>query len=353
LFRLNYVRLTWRSVRDIVERNTGFRRREMLDRFQTIWVHEAHGCRLVADFQIHEGQGKRVETDEFAPRASDIRLRKVPAARLPSPKRGQWLVKNAGGMSVATGDYGTLIQSYCGSNALIPRESTQGEDAAILISRGKSISTTRFNHTILHAFIPQILALQGEIVLHTTSVVIDGSCYLFAGDSGMGKSTLAAGFASRGHTIYSEDIARIDFDANGRPQAFPSYPGVRLRGNSFLLPAGQRTNEVGRFGLPKFRVSVATSITSKPAMPVKAIFFLRHGHTVGPRTKILTPMQAIKPYLKASFLLAFPKASRSRVAFGQAVKLAGAIPAYELRYLRSAAHFFRLLDSLIDFIETT
>jgi hypothetical protein len=279
-------------------------------------------------------------------------LKKVPAARLPVAKRGRWIVKNAGGMSVALGEYGTLLQSYCGSNALIPPVVNALSGETIQVSRGKSISTSRFNHTILHAFIPQIMALRGEVVLHTTSVVIDGRCYLFAGDSGMGKSTLAAGFASRGHTIYSEDIARIEFDAAQRPQAFPSYPGVRLRGNSFLLPAEKRTNEMGRYGLPKFRVNVESAIAHEPPAPVEAIFFLRRGTTVRPKITRLTPMQAIKPYLKASFLLAFPKATRGRIAFGQAVKLAGAIPAFELRYVRSGKHFSGLLDDLSAFTDS-
>lgn len=322
----------------------------MLEQKNKIWVHQAHGCRIVADFEIREGHGSLAQHGTFRVLPGDITLRKVPAARFPSPKRGQWIVKNAGGMSVAAGEYGTLLQSYCGSNALIPPKADSTDDQTILVSRGKSISTTRFNHTILHAFIPQLMALRNEVVLHTTSVVIDGDCYLFAGDSGMGKSTLAAGFANEGHTIYSEDIARIDFDSGGRPQAYPSYPGVRLRGNSFLLPDDRRTNAQGRFGLPKFRVNIATSIASEPARPVRAIFFLRRGTTVGPRITRLTPMQAIKPYLKASFLLAFPKASRGRVAFTQAVKLASAIPAFELRYARSAKHFSALLSELTSYV---
>ncbi len=313
-------------------------------------MHHAHGCRILADFEIQEGHGKPEPASSVAAKVGDLRLRKVPAARLPSPKRGQWIVKNAGGMSVAAGEYGTLLKSYCGSNALIPPRANAREDQTILVSRGKSISTSRFNHTILHAFIPQIMALRNDVVLHTTSVVIDGQCYLFAGDSGMGKSTLAAGFANQGHTIYSEDIAKIEFDSAGRPCAYPSYPGVRLRGNSFLLPDDRRTNAQGRFGLPKFRVNVATSIAAEPARPVRAIFFLRRGTTVGPRISRLSPMQAIKPYLKASFLLAFPKSTRGRVAFAQAVKLASAIPAFELRYARSAKHFPNLLAELNDYV---
>lgn len=310
-------------------------------------MHHAHGCRIIADFEIEEGHGKLATARARAPKPGDITLRKVPAAKLPIPKRGQWIVKNAGGMSVAAGDYGTLLQSYCGSNALIPPPGTSSPDQVIQISRGKSISTSRFNHTILHAFIPQLMALRNDVVLHTTSVVIDGQCYLFAGDSGMGKSTLAAGFANEGYTIYSEDIARIEFDPAGQPCAHPSYPGVRLRGNSFLLPDDRRTNAQGRFGLPKFRVNVSTSTVSQPARPVRAIFFLRRGTTVGPRISRLTPMQAIRPILKSSFLQSLPKETRSRESFTRAIAIAKSIPSYELRYKRSSAHFRNFVAQLL------
>ncbi len=320
----------------------------MSDRDKTIWVHHAHGLRIVADFQISEGQAVRCDGEVHRSRAGDVVLRKVSAKRLPIPTRGEWNVRNSGGISVALGHYGTLLHSYCGSAALIPPDVVDVENAEILVSRGKSISTTRFNHTILHAFIPQILALRDEVVLHSTSVIIDGRCYLFAGDSGMGKSTLAAGFARLGHTIFSEDIARLEFAHQRRPVAFPSYPGVRLRGNSFLLPADLRTNEVGRFGLPKFRVNAETSIAQELPTPVHAIFFLRLGTTLRPKIVRLSPMQAIKPYLKASFLLAFPKATRARIAFAQTVKLASAIPAFSLSYKRSAPHFGELLETLVE-----
>ncbi len=315
------------------------------------WVHHVHGFRILADFHIYEAHGVPCEVESLVQSDADILFRKVRAADLPSPTRGQWITKNSCGISVASGEYGTLVRSYCGSNVLIPAANLTKDAQPILISRGRAISTTRFNHTILHAFVPQIMALRGEFVLHTTSVVIDGHCFLFAGDSGMGKSTLAGGFARLGYTIYSEDIAKIDFNSRALPHAYPSYPGVRLRGNSFLLPEDKRTNAQGRFGLPKFRVNIATSVSSEPALPVKAIFFLRRGRTVGPRFHRITPMQAIKLYLKSSFLQAFPNKTRSRIAFAQSIKFASSIPAFELSYLRSAEHFSPLLDALVKYAQ--
>ncbi len=239
------------------------------------------------------------------------------------------------------------MRSYCGSCAWVPDEpSRQGSPLRLDVSRAPSISTARFNHTLLHSFIPEVLSLKGDLILHATCVVIDGRAFLFAGDSTLGKSTLAAGFALQGLDVFSDDIVRIEIAPDGTPMAHRGYPGVRLRGNSFLLPPAQQSRRVGRYGLPKHRIyPQAQTLQASPA-PVAGVFFLARGRTVAPVVERLSPMQSMQPFLRASFLQALPKATRSREAFGRAASLAAAIPAYRLSYRRSAAHFDALLASL-------
>ena len=50
----------------------------------------------------------------------------------------------------------------------------------------------------------------------------------FAGLAGIGKSTLAAYFQSRGYEVLSDDVCVIDFDAVGRPLAWPGLPRLKL-----------------------------------------------------------------------------------------------------------------------------
>jgi hypothetical protein len=256
-------------------------------------------------------------------------------------------VREAGGVSIALGAYGTFIQSYCGSCALAPPRAA-GAPQTFLISRGRSIGTSRFNHTILHAFLPNFLALDGHIMMHSTCVVINGNAFLFAGDSGMGKSTLAAGFGARGFPLLSEDVVRITFSEDGSAHAYPSYPGARLRSNSFLLPKDKRSNTTARFGLPKHRVQLGVTVDADAYMPVGGAYFLRSGTTLSPKVTRLGAINAIKPVLRSSFVAALPKTIRSREVFSRAVKLVRAIPTFELRYRRSAAHFEPLLDSLVE-----
>ena len=263
-------------------------------------------------------------------------------------------MRERGGSAIARTPRGVLLESYCGSRAWIANEEGHADRCApLIVARAPSISTDRFNHTLLHAFVPQWLVLMGETILHTTCVVVDGRAFLFAGDSTMGKSTLAAGFALQGLDVFSDDIVRIEIAPDGTPQAHRGYPGVRLRGNSFLLPPAQRSRRVGRYGLPKHRIYPDAQMPQASPAPVAGVFFLARGRTVAPIVERLSPMQSMEPFLRASFLQALPKATRSREAFGRAASLAAAIPAFRLSYRRSAQHFDPLMASLMSMMQET
>lgn len=309
--------------------------------------YPAHGYHLASGYELAELTQPGGWPEGADDPASTIEVGRIIRRRLPVPTRTQWLVRQSGGLSIAQGPWGMLMVSYCGSAAWVPAsDGGRVGQCELFVARGPAISTARFNHTLLHSFIPQVLSLRGDLILHATCAVIDGRAFLFAGDSTMGKSTLAAGFALHGLDVFSDDIVRIEMAPDGTPLAHRGYPGVRLRGNSFLLPPAQRSRRVGRYGLPKHRIYPQAQMLQASPAPVAGIFFLARGRTVAPVVQRLSPMQSMQPFLRASFLQALPKATRSREAFGRAASLAAAIPAFRLSYRRSAGHFDALLASL-------
>jgi hypothetical protein len=64
--------------------------------------------------------------------------------------------------------------------------------------------------------------------LHASCVRIGGGAIAFAGHTGVGKSTMAAAIARRGHGLIADDVCAIDFASSGAPQVRPSFPRVRL-----------------------------------------------------------------------------------------------------------------------------
>lgn len=72
-----------------------------------------------------------------------------------------------------------------------------------------------------------LLRQRGLLVLHASSIAIQGSSIAFLGGSGWGKSTLAEAFYRRGHGIVSDDVMAVQIGTN-HPHVLPSYPHIKL-----------------------------------------------------------------------------------------------------------------------------
>ncbi|HZU80608.1 MAG TPA: hypothetical protein VE991_11880 [Acidimicrobiales bacterium] len=71
------------------------------------------------------------------------------------------------------------------------------------------------------------LALLGEAALHAAAVEVDGTAILFVGDSGQGKSTLAALACASDYRLVADDLVRVG--AGTPPQWIGGTHELRLR----------------------------------------------------------------------------------------------------------------------------
>ena len=65
------------------------------------------------------------------------------------------------------------------------------------------------------------------LVLHAGALEVKGCSVLFTGDSGIGKSTLAAGFHKRGYPFLADDVCAVGM-INGHPAVIPGFPRLKL-----------------------------------------------------------------------------------------------------------------------------
>ncbi len=72
-----------------------------------------------------------------------------------------------------------------------------------------------------------VLQRRGNLVLHGSAVVIEGSAVAFLGPKGMGKSTTAAALHRSGHPMLTDDILSIDTSCIPKT-AFPGAPVIKL-----------------------------------------------------------------------------------------------------------------------------
>lgn len=82
-----------------------------------------------------------------------------------------------------------------------------------------------------------LMMLRRTLPLHGSAVVIDGRAYAFLGDSGVGKSTLAAALVHRGYTFLSDDVIAATLGQRVTDDAVAAQPGHRDRLPPLVMPA--------------------------------------------------------------------------------------------------------------------
>ena len=120
-----------------------------------------------------------------------------------------------------------------------------------------------------------ILAHQrGLLPLHANAVVAEGGAHAFAGHSGVGKSTLAAHFASEGYQVLCDDVCVVSFDSSGVPLAWPGLPRLKLWGDA-AQAFGHDSASLDRAieGLDKYHVPLRSIGTAQP-VPLRRLYLL-------------------------------------------------------------------------------
>lgn len=167
---------------------------------------------------------------------------------------------------------------------------------------GTSSNTIR--HLYLNQVLPLALSRQGKLVFHGSAVQTPFGVTAFLGESGRGKSTLAASFASSGCRFLTDDCLLLEkLDRGFCVQ--PSHPSIRLWDDSRealvhasapLAPPVQHTS--------KARIlSDDVLAFCDVAQPLRNIYFLGDGCASEVSITPMSPSEALIGLVNHSFLL--------------------------------------------------
>ncbi|ASR49999.1 serine kinase [Paenibacillus kribbensis] len=107
-----------------------------------------------------------------------------------------------------------------------------------------------------------VLLMQRRILpIHGSAVVIGGKAYAFMGESGTGKSTLAAAFRQAGYQMVSDDVIAVKATTSV-PVVYPAYPQQKLGLDSLLQLEALQGNKY--LHSPKHRLVLTDG---HPALP--------------------------------------------------------------------------------------
>lgn len=169
-----------------------------------------------------------------------------------------------------------------------------------------------------------------RLPLHANAVEFDGRAVAFAGPSGMGKSTLAAHFQSRGYRVLTDDICAISFPEGGPPLAWTGVPRIRLwRDSAEALGHDVGTLEPVADEIDKYCLPPSPDIVREGA-PLRALYVLTPPQAGEPdRLERLSGWRAADAVMEQVFrreVLNPLGASRNR--FGRTLALLEHVPVY-------------------------
>ena len=137
-----------------------------------------------------------------------------------------------------------------------------------------------------------LLHQRGLLPLHANAIEIDGRAVAFMGPSGAGKSTLAAWFHDRGFRVIADDVCAVSHDFEGRSQAAPGLPRLRLWAEALEL-MGRSSHALNRSFVnddddEKFDVPMDPARAARSKVPLSAIYLLDRG------AALIVPLQGIE-----------------------------------------------------------
>ena len=154
----------------------------------------------------------------FAPGAPDVTIRygAVPEA-LPAPGERWGLWESAPGVFMLNVDGVARYLVSEGCDIVVER--TGGSESAV-------------RAFLLGSVLAACLQQRGILTLHASAIETPAGAVLFAGVSGIGKSSLLAALVERGYAMLADDVTGVVLGAGGRPTALSAFPCVRLWGDA-------------------------------------------------------------------------------------------------------------------------
>lgn len=116
-----------------------------------------------------------------------------------------------------------------------------------------------------------LLNQRGGILLHASAVAAGGKAVLFCGDSGEGKSTLAAALSLRGHAVLGDDVCVVRFDAAGGPIVSADARQLKLK-DTTIAAIGLDDRRGG--AAPGQKTYVRPPLEAAAELPLGAIYVL-------------------------------------------------------------------------------
>jgi hypothetical protein len=182
------------------------------------------------------------------------------------------------------------------------------------------------------------LVKRGYEPLHATSVVVEGKAVVFLGDSGFGKSSLAACFLRAGHPLLTDDLLMLREGLEGFT-AYPGPPRIKLFPDMARRHLGERvTGPPMNLETEKRVIALEPHQRCLTPVPLGAIYALASPREVARKQRIridkMSSRQAFVSLVANTFNYLMVGTDRLHRQFEETARLADVVPVKKLVYPR-------------------
>ncbi len=226
------------------------------------------------------------------------------------------------------------------------------ESATIYVYAGSKSSPETLRHLLLDQVLPLVIASAGKLLLHASAVLVPGGIAVFMGESGKGKSTLAASFCEAGYPLVTDDCLLIEQRDDGFC-GLCSYPGLRLWEDSAYTLFPDEIPEFKKVAhySEKLRVSRTAEYlgTRTDSAPIGKIYLLDPDDTAKDVTlHRISGARTVVSILQYVFHLDVKDPDSLRVQFDWLSRLAKARPVYRLCFPRGYEYLFSIRNVVLE-----
>ena len=197
---------------------------------------------------------------------------------------------------------------------------------------GAGVPPVTLRHLLLDQVVPMLLADADHLVLHASAVVVGGRAVACVGESGAGKSTVAAWLLAHGHTLVTDDCLVVDVAAD-RPCVVPMSSGLRLWPDSLQLvyPETPVTGTVAHYSRKRrVPIDLPGGPSLAPPASLGAIYLLSRtrdgrGRVLGRRVRGRDAFMAL---LRCTFHLDVNRHATAARALDRVARLVARVPVY-------------------------
>jgi hypothetical protein len=187
---------------------------------------------------------------------------------------------------------------------------------------------------LLNQVLSECLVARGVEPLHATSVVIDGMAIAILGNSGYGKSTLAASLMRMGHRLLTDDVLVLKISESG-VLAHPSLARLKLHPDSADAAFARRRSLPMNTFTDKMILPLEPSEHAARPVPLRAIYAIP---SAAGSTRIsirrARGRRSLLELIRNSFTAVTTARRRLEQQFRFAARLAQAVPIRVLSYPR-------------------